>query len=85
MNYQSFQEWQQNPIQGAIPKQSPFTPADESYLAETLVDCRVKLESALTTAQGYQCLPDLVTAIADALTGCQGALTVLSDPKTYLE
>jgi len=56
-----------------------FTPADESYLQETVVECRVKLESALTTAKGYSGLPDLAVALADALTGCQEALAVIND------
>jgi hypothetical protein len=72
-------------MQEAIPNQSPLTSADESYLTETLVDCRVKLESALFTAQRYSCLSDLVGAIADALTGCQGAIAVLNDPTIYME
>jgi hypothetical protein len=65
--------------------QSPFTPADEQYLAEVLTECRLKLETALKTAQGYSRLPDLAAGIGDALTGCQEALTVLNDPQTYLE
>lgn len=82
---QTSQQWQQTPMQGAIPNPSPFTPCDEVYLAETLVDCRVKLESALTTAQGYRCLPDLAEGIADALTGVRDAIAVLTDPKIYVE
>jgi hypothetical protein len=65
--------------------QSPLTEADEYHLQETLVYCRVKLESALRTAQGYNQLTDLSTALADALTGCNEALTIVTDPKTYLE
>ena len=82
---QSFSQWQQSPRQGAIPMQSPFTPADESYLLEVLTECRVKLESALKTATGYSQIPDLASAIGDAVTGCQEALCVLEDPATYLE
>ena len=82
---QSFHQWQQNPIQGAIPNQSPLAPADEAYLLEALTECRVKLETALQTAQGYTQLPDLAAAIGDAFTGCQDALTVLNDLQTYLE
>jgi hypothetical protein len=85
MTHQTFHQWQQNPIQGAIPTPSPFTRADEQYLAEVLTECRTKLESALSTAQGYTRLPDLAAGIGDALTGCQEALTVLNDPATYLE
>ena len=62
-----------------------FTPADESYLVETLVECRFKLESALSTAQRYSSLPDLAVALSDALTGCHEALAVVNDPKTYQE
>ena len=85
LSHQDFQNWQQSPQQGAVPARSPLTPADESYLQEVLTECRVKLESALTRAKGYSGLPDLAVALADALTGCQEALAVVSDPKTYLE
>ncbi len=82
---QSFHNWQQSPVQGAIPNPSPFSRADEQYLAEVLVECRTKLESALETAQGYSQLPDLAAGVGDAIAGCQDALTVLNDPQTYLE
>ncbi len=85
LSHQSFPQWQQSPIQGAIPHQSPFTPADEAYLQEVLTECRIKLESALATAQGYSCLPDLAVALGDAITGCNEALAVVNDPQTYLE
>jgi hypothetical protein len=65
--------------------QSPFTPADEAYLIETLTECCTKLESALSTAQSYSRLPDLAAGIGDALTGCQEALTVLNNLQNYLE
>lgn len=68
-----------------VPNSSPFSHADEQYLAEVLVECRLKLESALKTAIGYSQLPDLAAGIGDAVTGCQDALTVLNDPQTYLE
>ena len=85
LSHQSFSQWQQSPVQGAIPHQSPLTPADEAYLQEVLTECRVKLESALSTAKGYSGLPDLSVALADALTGCQEALAVINDPQTYQE
>jgi len=85
VSHQSFPQWQQSPQQGVIPAPSPFTPADEIYLTETLTECRVKLESALGTAKGYNGLPDLAVALADALTGCQEALAVINDPQTYQE
>jgi hypothetical protein len=85
LSHQDFQSWQQSPIQGAIPAPSPFTPADESYLQEVLMECRVRLESALATAKGYSGLPDLAVALSDAITGCQEALVVVNDPKTYQE
>jgi hypothetical protein len=85
VSHQSFSQWQQSPIQGAIPVQSPFTPADESYLQEILTECRVKLESALSTAKGYSRLPDLTVALSDAITGCNEALVITNNPKTYLE
>ncbi|HEY9635210.1 MAG TPA: hypothetical protein V6D14_17545 [Coleofasciculaceae cyanobacterium] len=83
--FQSFQQWQRSPIQGAKPSQSAFTPADEAYLLEVLTECRVKLESALGTAQRYPQLADLTTAISDAIAGCNEGLTVINDPTTYLE
>jgi hypothetical protein len=66
-------------------QQSPFTPADESYLQEVVTECRIKLESALSTAQGYNRLPDLAVALADAIINCQEALVVINDPQTYQE
>jgi hypothetical protein len=86
--HQSLQSWQQAPMQGAVPapqQETPFTTADEAYLQETLVYCRVRLESALSTAQRYNRLPDLTVAVADALTSCNQALSVVNDPQTYLE
>jgi hypothetical protein len=85
LSHQNLQSWQQSPVQGAIPAQSPFTPADESYLVETLTECRVNLESALATAKGYSRLPDLAVALSDAITGCNEALAVVNDPQTYQE
>jgi hypothetical protein len=66
-------------------QQSPFSAADESYLQETLTECRIKLESALVAAKVYRCLPDLAVALSDAITGCQEALAVVNDPRTYQE
>ena len=83
LSHQSFSQWQQSPQQGAIPARSPFTPADESYLQEVLTECRVRLESALSTAQGYAHLPDLSTALSDAITGCQRAIAIVNDPENY--
>jgi hypothetical protein len=85
LSHQNLQSWQQSPVQGAIPAQSSLTSADESYLQQVLTECRVKLESALTTVKGYSGLPDLTVALADALTGCQEALAVINDPQTYQE
>lgn len=77
---QCFSQWQSSPIQGAMPFNSPFTSADEFYLAEVVTECRVNLESALRTAEGYQAkVPELVTALADALTACQQASVILKD------
>ncbi len=85
VSHQSFPQWQQSPQQGAMPARSPFSLADEIYLTETLVECRTKLESALSAAQRYSRLPDLATTLADAITGCNEALAVINDPPTYLE
>jgi hypothetical protein len=85
VSHQSFPQWQQSPQQGAVPTRSPFTPADESYLQETLTECRVNLESALSTAKGYSRLPDLAVALSDAITGCTEALAIVNDPEVYQE
>jgi hypothetical protein len=85
VTHQSFNQWQQNPIQGVVPNQSPLTPADESFLAETLLECQIRLKMALETAQTYNQLPDLATGIGDALTGCVEALAVVQDPQKYIE
>ena len=85
LSHQNLKSWQQSPVQGAIPAQSPLTPADESYLQEFLMECRVRLESALATAKGYSRLPDLAVALSDAITGCNEALAVVNDPQTYQE
>jgi hypothetical protein len=47
----------QSPQLESVPQRSPFTPADESYLQEVLTECRVKLESALSTAKRYSAYP----------------------------
>jgi hypothetical protein len=83
--HQIFTQWQENPVQGAVSGQSPLTPADESFLAETLVECRNRLQMALQTAQTYSRLPDLATGLGDAVTACEEALAVLRDPQNYLE
>jgi hypothetical protein len=85
VSHQSFSQWQQSPVQGAIPVQSPFTSADEAYLQEVITECKVRLESALGTAKGYSRLPDLAVALSDAVTGCNEALAVVNDPQTYQE
>jgi hypothetical protein len=85
MTYQSFSQWQQNPIQGAIPSPSPLTPADEAFLSETLIECQTRLKMALETAQIYSRLPDLATGLGDAITACEEALAVVRDPQAYLE
>ncbi len=85
LKQQTERQWQQAPMQGAIPMQSPFTPADEQYLIEILTECRTKLESALQTAQGYSQLPDLAMGIGDAITGIREAAAVVIEPEAYLE
>ncbi len=85
VSHQSFSQWQQSPVQGAIPVQSPFTPADEAYLQEVVTECKVRLESALATAKGYSRLPDLAVALADAVTACTEALAVIDNPQIYQE
>jgi hypothetical protein len=82
---QTFTQWQQSPVQSTIPNQSPLTPADESFLAETLVECQTRLKMALQTAQTYSRLPDLATGLGDALTACGEALAVVRDPQKYIE
>lgn len=82
---QTFSKWQQNPVQGVVPSPTPLTQADESFLEETLVECRNRLRVALETAKGYSRLPDLATALGDAVTACEEALAVVQDPQKYLE
>ena len=82
---QSLPQWQQTPVQGEIPNQSPLAPADEVFLAEILVECRNRLQMALKIAQTYSRLPDLATALGDAVTGCDEALAVVQDPQKYIE
>jgi hypothetical protein len=82
---QALQNWQQSPMQGAIPNQSPFTPADEQYLLEVFTECSKKLQSALSTAQRYPQLPDIEKGIADAITGIREAAAVVLEPETYME
>jgi hypothetical protein len=65
--------------------QTLLTDADESYLQEVLTECRVRLESALSTAKGYSRLPDLAVALSDAVTNCNEALAVVNDLKTLSE
>jgi hypothetical protein len=82
---QSFQDWQQTPAQGTTPLKTPFAPADEAYLTEVAVECRVKLQSALETARRYSRVPALSTALADAVTAVQQADAILSDLETYAD
>jgi hypothetical protein len=82
---QSFTQWQENPVQGAVPCPSPLTPADESFLEETLVECQIRLKMALATAQTYNRLPDLATGLGDAVTACEEALAVVRDPQKYID
>jgi hypothetical protein len=85
VTHQSFSQWQQNPAQGAIPSPSPLALADESFLTETLVECQIRLKMALQTGQTYHRLPDMATALGDAVTACEEALAVVRDPQKYLE
>jgi hypothetical protein len=63
-----------------------MTDADELYLTEVITESRVRLESALTTAQGYGSqVPALVTALADALTAVQQAAAIFNDLETYAD
>jgi hypothetical protein len=57
---------------------TPFTSADE-----VVIECKNRLQSALSTAQGYSRVPQLTTSLADALTGCQQAAAILQDLDTY--
>ena len=70
----------QTPQLESASERSPFTPADESYLQEVLTECRVRLESALNTAQGYSRLPNLAIALSDAVTTCNEAIAVVNNP-----
>jgi hypothetical protein len=74
---------ERSPVQGTIPTQSPFAPADEVYLLEVLTECRAKLDAALATAERYPALCDLKTNIADAITGIHQAAAIVIDPELY--
>jgi hypothetical protein len=67
------------------PSKHPLTPNDEAYLAEVVVECKARLQSALSTAQRYSRVPELATSLADALTGCQQAAVILQDLETYAD
>ncbi len=82
---QSFTQWLQSPAQGMVPSSSPFTPADEAYLQETIIECCNFLQMVLKTAKTYDRLPDLAAGIGDAITGCEEALAVIQDPQKYIE
>ncbi len=73
-------------MQQSLSQSSPLTPADEAYLTEVVIECRVRLESALHTAERYHCqVPALGTALSDALTGCQEAASILCDLDVYAD
>lgn len=61
----------------------PFTHADEVHLIETVVECKNRLQSALSTAQRYSRVPALTTALADAVTAVQQADAILTNLDTY--
>ncbi len=85
LKQQTEQGWNKAFIQGAIPNSSPFTPPDEVYLLEVLTECCSRLNSALATSERYPQLPDLKSAIADAITGIHEAAAIVVEPETYLE
>ncbi len=86
INRQNFQNWQQAPAQGATSRPSIMTDADELYLTETITESRVRLESALATAERYRSqVPALATALADALTAIQQADAIFSDLEAYAD
>lgn len=65
---------------------SPFSHADESYLTEVVIECRVRLESALHTAERYRTqVPELAIALADSLTSIRQASVVLNDLPSYAD
>lgn len=69
-----------------LSQNSPLSSADESYLVEVAVECRVRLESALHTAERYRSqVPALATALADAVTGCQQVASILDDLEVYTD
>jgi hypothetical protein len=84
LKQQTQQQWRQKPMQGAIIKQSPCTPAYFHSLLEDLTLAQSHLEAA----NSFNCLlqdntPELASNIADALTACQEALAILNDLPTY--
>ncbi len=69
-----------------LSQSNPLSPADEIYLAEVAIECRVRLESALHTAERYRSqIPALVTSLADAVTECQQVISILDDLEVYAD
>lgn len=79
MTYQAFKQWQQNPVQGAIP-----LPSSEGLQKENIYDALAtalpSLEAAHNAATHLKTShEDLYTAICDALNSCNEALERLTD------
>jgi hypothetical protein len=69
-----------------LSQSNPLSPADEIYLAEVAIECRVRLESALDTAERYRSqVPALATTLADAVTECQQVISILDDLEVYAD
>lgn len=85
VQYRTFVQWQQSPIQGAIPRTSPITPADEKALLEAFTECGERLRAVQEIAQRYPQLAELGAGISDARQSIAEAAAVVIEPETYLE
>ncbi len=74
--HQSFRQWQQSPIQGAIP-QSDW---QKEFIGDALAIALPNLQAAHDVAKHLKATySDLYTEICDALNACNAALEHVSD------
>lgn len=77
MTYQTFKQWQQSPIQGAIPQ--PASDWQKEFIYDALSVALPSLQAAHDVAKHLPLHSDLYTAICDALNACNEALERLTD------
>ena len=74
---QTFTNWQQSPIQGAIPQ--PASDWQKEFIYDALAVALPNLQAAADTAKHLVAHLDLYTAICDALNACNEALERVTD------